>query len=197
MSTGGPGWVPFLRAVVTEDAPSVARRYFDAIGRRDLDAALACWKPGGVDRLVPLGNFRAPDGMRAYFEDLFAAFPDFHYELLDLVAEGDRVTVRWRAGGTGTTPTSPASSACCRPAVAGASGPCWPCSTRELRSGGLYGAAAEAMRGAIRRGILDLTVVSRENFMSMHGQVGEMVTGDSTGRAAARWSGLPHLIRLA
>lgn len=79
---------------------AVARRYFDAIGRRDLDAALACWAPGAIDHLAPVGELRAPEGMRAYFEELFAAMPDFHYEVVELVAEADRVAVHWRAGGT-------------------------------------------------------------------------------------------------
>jgi predicted ester cyclase len=29
-----------------------------------------------------------------------AAFPDIHYTLEDLVAEGDKVVLRWSAGGT-------------------------------------------------------------------------------------------------
>jgi steroid delta-isomerase-like uncharacterized protein len=81
-------------------AADVALRYFEAIGRRDLDAALACWAPGGIDRLASVGDLEAPDGMRAYFEELFDAAPDFQYEVLDAVTEGDLVAVRWRAGGT-------------------------------------------------------------------------------------------------
>jgi ketosteroid isomerase-like protein len=81
-------------------AEEVARRYFAAIARRDLDDALACWRPGGIDRLAPVGELRAPDGIRAYFEALFEAMPDFSYELLDVVADGEKVAVRWRAGAT-------------------------------------------------------------------------------------------------
>jgi predicted ester cyclase len=40
--------------------------------------------------------------MREYFGGLFAAAPDFEYKVLETVAEGDRVAVRWRAGGTFT-----------------------------------------------------------------------------------------------
>jgi steroid delta-isomerase-like uncharacterized protein len=89
-------------AATSTQASDLARRYFAAIGRRDLDAALACWAPGAIDYLAPVGELRAPDGMRSYFEELFAAMPDFHYEVVDLVAEGDRVAVHWRAGGTFT-----------------------------------------------------------------------------------------------
>src|ERR1700730_3290548 len=33
------------------------------------------------------------------------------------------------------------------------------------------------LRGQVRRGEIDLTVVSRENFHSFHGFIGEMITG--------------------
>jgi steroid delta-isomerase-like uncharacterized protein len=83
-------------------AAAVATRYFSAIARQDLDAALACWAPGGVDHLAPIGELRVPDELRAYFEELFAAVPDFEYEVASLIAEGDLVAVHWRATGTFT-----------------------------------------------------------------------------------------------
>jgi hydroxyacylglutathione hydrolase len=85
---------------VTSTATSVARRYFDALGAHDLDAALACWKPGAVDRLVGQQELTAPDGIRTYFAELFEAFPDFKLEVIDEVAGGDKTAVRWRASGT-------------------------------------------------------------------------------------------------
>jgi len=78
----------------------VARRYFDAIARQDLDAAAACWAVGGIDHLAPAGELTVPDEWRPYFEELFAAAPDFEYELVDLIAQGDIVAVHWRAAGT-------------------------------------------------------------------------------------------------
>jgi predicted ester cyclase len=83
-------------------AARAARNYFGAISRRDLDAALACWKEGGIDNLAPVGELRAPDAMRRYFTALFAAFPDFNYEVLALVAHRDQAAIRWRATGTFT-----------------------------------------------------------------------------------------------
>ncbi len=83
-------------------AADVARRYFSAIARQDLDAALACWVPGGIDHLAPIGELRVPDELRAYFEELFAAIPDFQYEVMDLITENERVGVHWRATGTFT-----------------------------------------------------------------------------------------------
>lgn len=81
-------------------AAAAARRYFDAVARHDLDGAVACWAPGGVDRLVPVGELVVPDGWRAYFTELLAAMPDLEYEVLDVLEEGDRAAVRWRLRGT-------------------------------------------------------------------------------------------------
>lgn len=77
----------------------VARGYFDALNEHDLDAAEACWAPGSVNHLAPHGEFRVPVETRPFFEELFAAVPDYTYELLDVLAAEGRITVRWRATG--------------------------------------------------------------------------------------------------
>jgi predicted ester cyclase len=74
--------------------------YFDALRRRDLEAAVECWRPGGVDRLHGMAELPAPDGIREYFGNLFAAFPDFEMVVLDRISEGDKAAVRWSATGT-------------------------------------------------------------------------------------------------
>jgi hydroxyacylglutathione hydrolase len=78
----------------------IARRYFAALADHDLDAAVACWKPGGVDRLVGARELVAPDGIREYFGGLFAAFPDFRFEVLDVTTARERAAVRWRVDAT-------------------------------------------------------------------------------------------------
>ena len=78
----------------------IAKRYFAALAAHDLDGATACWKPGSVDRLVGAQELVAPDGIRAYFGELFAAFPDFELEVLELTTARHRTAVRWRARGT-------------------------------------------------------------------------------------------------
>jgi steroid delta-isomerase-like uncharacterized protein len=85
--------------VADSPAAAVSRRYFEAVRLRDLDAALACWAPGGIDHLAPVGELRVPDEWRAYFVELFAAMPDFEYEVVNLFAQGDQVAVHWRASG--------------------------------------------------------------------------------------------------
>src|SRR6202011_5563116 len=78
----------------------VAKRYFAALAEQDLDAALACWAPGGIDRFVGTMELSAPDGIREYFSGLFAAFPDFDLEVIEITAYRARAAVRWRARGT-------------------------------------------------------------------------------------------------
>lgn len=84
---------------MTPEPAEVAGRYFEAIARQDLDAAEECWALGGIDHLAPVGELRVPGEWREYFESLFAAFPDFRYEVLDTISEGERVVVHWRAAG--------------------------------------------------------------------------------------------------
>jgi glyoxylase-like metal-dependent hydrolase (beta-lactamase superfamily II)/predicted ester cyclase len=78
----------------------VAKRYFEALSAHDLDAAMECWEAGGTDRLVGQQELEAPDGTRAYFKELFEAFPDFRFELLDMTTSRTRTAVRWRAEAT-------------------------------------------------------------------------------------------------
>jgi glyoxylase-like metal-dependent hydrolase (beta-lactamase superfamily II)/predicted ester cyclase len=77
-----------------------ARRYFGAVAARDVDAMVACWRPGTVDRLHGQADLIAPDGIRAWFTELFAALPDARFEVLATTTEDDRCAVRWRLRGT-------------------------------------------------------------------------------------------------
>lgn len=78
----------------------VVERYFGALAEHDLDAAMACWQPGSVDRLVGQADLDVPEGVRLYFGEVFAAFPDFSLRIEQLTSAGDRTAVRWRAQGT-------------------------------------------------------------------------------------------------
>ncbi|MGC1166448.1 MAG: ester cyclase, partial [Solirubrobacterales bacterium] len=84
----------------TTDAATVARSYFEAVGRRDLDAMTEFYAPGGIGEIYGLVTLEAPTSYRAWFGDLFRAFPDFEMEIVEVVAEGEKAAVRWRATGT-------------------------------------------------------------------------------------------------
>jgi steroid delta-isomerase-like uncharacterized protein len=78
----------------------VVKRYFDALAAHDLDGAVACWRPGGVDRMVGEADLTAPEGVREWFAGLFAAFPDWRFEVLDITGDDQRIAVRWRVRAT-------------------------------------------------------------------------------------------------
>jgi hydroxyacylglutathione hydrolase len=78
----------------------IAKRYFAALSAHDLEAAVACWRPGSIDRFVGGEEVIAPHGIRDYFSMLFAAFPDFEFEVLDVTTGRNRTAVRWRARAT-------------------------------------------------------------------------------------------------
>ncbi|HLY49372.1 MAG TPA: ester cyclase [Solirubrobacteraceae bacterium] len=78
----------------------VTRRYFEALARHDLEAATAHWSPGGIDRIAGQEGLIAPAGVKEYFTGLFRAFPDFRFEILDIIGDGERIAVRWRAQAT-------------------------------------------------------------------------------------------------
>jgi steroid delta-isomerase-like uncharacterized protein len=78
----------------------IAKRYFTALSAHDLDAAVECWAPGAIDRLVGGPELAAPGGIREYFGELFEAFPDFTLEIVELTTGRNRTAVRWRAHGT-------------------------------------------------------------------------------------------------
>lgn len=81
------------------DVAAVARAYFEAVGRRDLDAMTAFYEPGGVGEIHGLVSLTVPGAYRAWFGDLFRAFPDFKMEILDVMSNGEKAAVRWRAVG--------------------------------------------------------------------------------------------------
>jgi predicted ester cyclase len=84
----------------TPGPTTVARAYFNAISEKDLDAAAALWVPGSTDRLVGFAEFSVPAGFKQWFGVLFAAFPDFKFEILTVTAAKENAAVQWRATGT-------------------------------------------------------------------------------------------------
>lgn len=82
------------------DLESVARSYFDAVARRDVEAMVSFWKPGSHEVLHGVADLRVPEDMRRWFGALFTAFPDYSFEVLDVLAGEEKAAVHWRATGT-------------------------------------------------------------------------------------------------
>jgi steroid delta-isomerase-like uncharacterized protein len=77
----------------------VARDIFDALGKRNLDAALAHVADDSVDDFVAIGEVRGKAAIRRFFEELLAAFPDFEITVGRIVADHEAAVVQWRARG--------------------------------------------------------------------------------------------------
>jgi glyoxylase-like metal-dependent hydrolase (beta-lactamase superfamily II)/predicted ester cyclase len=84
----------------------VMTAYFDALTRHDLDAIAAAWAVDGHCHVAGQADADGPDGVRAYWAELFGAVPDLRFEVDELIAEGDQVAVKWSATGTFAGPGS-------------------------------------------------------------------------------------------
>src|SRR5687767_3821783 len=74
----------------------VHRLYDEAINRQDAAGAAAFYTDDAMNHRHTVGR----TGMLKVFEALFSAFPDFHYEILEETAEGDRVVCKVMMTGT-------------------------------------------------------------------------------------------------
>jgi steroid delta-isomerase-like uncharacterized protein len=80
----------------------VARAVVAATKARDAAAMVALGHSDYVDDFVPIGEKRGRDQIRAFFEELFAAFPDFAFEAKAIVADDRRAVLVWESSGTFT-----------------------------------------------------------------------------------------------
>ena len=76
------------------------RSYFDAVIARDPDAMAEHWADEGIEEILPVGIFRGPDEVRAYFTELFTAIPDTDFTVERVLAQDQNVLVQWRLAGT-------------------------------------------------------------------------------------------------
>jgi hydroxyacylglutathione hydrolase len=74
--------------------------YFAALARRDIDTMASLWAADGEEHISGQVDVVGPGGVRQYFTEFFAAFPDFALEVQSTVADGDRSAVHWTAVGT-------------------------------------------------------------------------------------------------
>jgi glyoxylase-like metal-dependent hydrolase (beta-lactamase superfamily II)/predicted ester cyclase len=89
-------------SIDTEETERVALAYFDALTRRDLETAVALWKPGGRENVRGQVDTTAPEGVRAFLGGIFGSFPDFEFKVVENTVQDDRAAVRWEARATFT-----------------------------------------------------------------------------------------------
>jgi len=72
------------------------RRLVDAHNRRDASEAAACFAPASTNH----GRIEGPEGMERVYRDLYVTFPDYHWEIIALFGEGNRIALHVRQTGT-------------------------------------------------------------------------------------------------
>lgn len=85
----------------SQTARAIFHQLFD---ERDLSDPSAFWTDDSVDHFLAAGqSVRGAAALAAWFEELFAALPDWRLEIENTVDDGERqVVVQWHATGTMT-----------------------------------------------------------------------------------------------
>jgi predicted ester cyclase len=81
------------------DAAAVYRAYVDAETRRDEAAMSAALAPDVAIELNGVAALASADEDAEAMAALFAAYPDYHREIIEIVAQGSRAAARWRMVG--------------------------------------------------------------------------------------------------
>ncbi|HYE94859.1 MAG TPA: ester cyclase [Rubricoccaceae bacterium] len=91
-------------APAAEQHEALARRWFDAMSRGDHYAAAD--ETFAPDYTVFMGadEMRGTAAIKALVDQYRAAFPDLRFTVDDVIAEGDRLAVRWTATGRNDGP---------------------------------------------------------------------------------------------
>jgi steroid delta-isomerase-like uncharacterized protein len=74
---------------------------FEVLNTRDITALRTFWTDATVERL-PQRTCYGSDAIARYFEEAFAALPDFDMKVVCIVAQGDDVFAHWHLTGTHT-----------------------------------------------------------------------------------------------
>jgi steroid delta-isomerase-like uncharacterized protein len=80
---------------------AIVEKYIEAWNNKDLQGIAALQDP--QDKFYLPSNAEDPmnaEQFRTWYESIYKGFPDVNYEILDLLADGNKVTVRWEFTGT-------------------------------------------------------------------------------------------------
>lgn len=86
----------------TEDNKTLVRREFEEMLNQEgnLDAAEEIYAPNYVGHAPPFGDIPGIEGAKQSAVTYRQAFPDLQTTIEDMVAEGDKIVVRYRGSGT-------------------------------------------------------------------------------------------------
>ena len=84
-----------------EKNKAIARRYQEEVwGKGDLDLLDELLAPDFVDHSLPVGMDPSFAGAKRAVKGAHDAFPDGHWTVEDLIAEGEKVVIRWKMQAT-------------------------------------------------------------------------------------------------
>ncbi len=91
----------------TEENKAIVRRWFEALTSLEgtEKAADELLVPDFAGHVPPFPDVHGPEGYKQFIAGTFQAYPDARFDVEDVIAEGDRVAVRYTLRGTheGTT----------------------------------------------------------------------------------------------
>jgi steroid delta-isomerase-like uncharacterized protein len=85
---------------VYPDVRELGRRWFEEVWNARRDESIEELMAPDAQGHVEGGEYRGPEGFREMQRGFFSALSDVHIEIEDILADGDRAAVRWRATGT-------------------------------------------------------------------------------------------------
>ena len=83
-----------------EENKAIARRGYEAINQKNLDALDEVVASDMTDHDPVPGQAPGLEGVKQYFSSLHAAFPDVQMDVEEMIAEGDKVVARVSVSGT-------------------------------------------------------------------------------------------------
>jgi predicted ester cyclase len=85
----------------TEENKTLIRRFYEEVfNKRNLAALDDFYAPEHVDHTLPPGLPVGPEGTKLAIATMLEGFPDLHITLEDMIAEGDKVVIRFTTHGT-------------------------------------------------------------------------------------------------
>ena len=89
--------------MAAEENRALIRRFIEEVFNQKNSASLEQYLSADyVDHAVPPGVPPNRDGFTGFISSFLGAFPDFHYTIEDVLADGDKIAVRLTAQGTQT-----------------------------------------------------------------------------------------------
>jgi steroid delta-isomerase-like uncharacterized protein len=86
----------------TEENKALVRRFWDELNKGNIDAMIEMIAPNAEDHSLPPGFPAGREGVRQLIAMYLGGFPDLHFTIEDMIAEGDKVVSRITNSGTNT-----------------------------------------------------------------------------------------------